>query len=110
MRLRHSLDLTGLWPLFHGQVFSASEVARGKPFPDLFLHAAARMGAAPESCLVIEDSVPGIRAARAAGMGVLGFTGGGHWAHDRTGADLLAAGAERVLRGHRDLAPLVAAA
>ncbi len=71
-------------------------VARGKPFPDLFLYAAEQMGVAPGRCVVIEDSVPGVTAARAAGMPVLGFCGGGHWAHDRAGADLLAAGALRV--------------
>ena len=108
VRLRHSLGLTGLLPLFEGRIFSSTEVARGKPFPDLFLHAAARMGAELEACLVIEDSVPGVTAARAAGMRVLGFTGGGHWSHDRAGADLLAAGAARVFRDHRDLAGLIA--
>ena len=61
VRLRHSLTLTGLLPLFSGHVFSSAQVARGKPFPDLFLFAAERMGAAPASCLVIEDSVPGGR-------------------------------------------------
>jgi HAD superfamily hydrolase (TIGR01509 family) len=95
-RLRHALALTGLLDLFGGHVFSATMVARGKPFPDLFLYAAGQMGVAPEACLVIEDSVPGVTAARAAGMPVLGFCGGGHWAHDRAGADLLAAGALRV--------------
>ncbi|GJE59225.1 HAD family hydrolase [Methylobacterium trifolii] len=108
VRLRHSLGLTGLLPLFEGRVFSSSEVPRGKPFPDLFLHAAACMGAAPETCLVIEDSVPGVTAARTAGMRVLGFTGGGHWAHDPTGADLTRAGAARVFSDYRDLGPLVA--
>ncbi|UHC15643.1 HAD family hydrolase [Methylobacterium currus] len=95
-RLRHALALTGLLEHFDGHVFSAAMVARGKPFPDLFLYAASEMGVAPEACVVIEDSVPGVTAARAAGMPVLGFCGGGHWAHDRAGADLLAAGALRV--------------
>ena len=108
VRLRHSLGLTGLLALFEGRIYSAVEVARGKPFPDLFLHAAARMGFPPHACLVIEDSVPGVTAARAAGMRVLGFTGGGHWGHDRDGADLLAAGAARVYHDHRDLAALLA--
>ena len=109
VRLRHSLTLTGLWPLFSEKVFSSSEVARGKPAPDLFLHAAARMGAAPETCLVIEDSVPGVTAARAAEMRVAGFTGGGHWGHDRAGGDLVAAGAGVVFRDYRDLARIVGA-
>jgi beta-phosphoglucomutase-like phosphatase (HAD superfamily) len=60
-------------------VFSASMVSRGKPAPDLFLLAAKEMGVEPQECLVIEDSVPGIRAARAAGMTVWRFTGGSHF-------------------------------
>lgn len=107
VRLAHSLGLTGLLPLFEGRIFSATMVARGKPAPDLFLHAAAAMGVAPERCLVVEDSVPGVTAARAAGMRVLGFTGGGHWSQDRAGADLIAAGAERVFSHHADLAGLI---
>ena len=109
VRLRHSLALTGLLPLFEGRLFSSSMVARGKPFPDLFLHAAACMGTAPRDCLVVEDSVPGVEAARAAGMRVVGFTGGGHWGHDRDGRDLADAGAERVFRDHRELDGLLGA-
>ncbi|MET9439074.1 HAD family hydrolase [Streptomyces sp. NPDC006551] len=55
-------------------IFSAEDVGRGKPAPDLFLHAAARMGVAPERCVVVEDSRLGVQAARAAGMDVYGFT------------------------------------
>lgn len=106
-RLAHSLGLTGLLPLFEGRIFSATMVSRGKPAPDLFLLAATEMGFAPGRCLVVEDSVPGVTAARAAGMRVLGFTGGGHWLHDSTGADLIAAGAERVYGHHCDLAGLI---
>lgn len=73
-----SLSVTGLADRFGNRVFSASMVARGKPAPDLFLLAAARMGATPERTVVVEDSVPGIEAARAAGMRALGFVGGGH--------------------------------
>lgn len=109
VRLRRSLTLTGLLPLFESRIFSSAEVARGKPFPDLFLHAAARMGAEPAACLVIEDSVPGVQAARAAGMRVAGFTGGGHWGHDRSGRDLLAAGAARVFTAHADLGRIIGA-
>jgi len=77
-RLELSLKVTGLAPFFEGRSFTASEVKCGKPAPDLCLHAAAKMGAAPENCLVIEDSEMGIRAARAAGMDVWHFAGGAH--------------------------------
>jgi HAD superfamily hydrolase (TIGR01509 family) len=77
-RLRQSLSLTGLLRWFTPHVFSATQVARGKPAPDLFLFAAAAMQMAPAMCVVIEDSVPGVEAAVAAGMRVIGFTGGGH--------------------------------
>lgn len=73
-----SLKLVGLDRLVNGRLFTASEVARGKPAPDLFLHAAARMGADPARCLVIEDSLTGVRAGLAAGMEVWRFTGGSH--------------------------------
>ncbi|MBE2275877.1 MAG: HAD-IA family hydrolase [Rhodobacteraceae bacterium] len=81
-RVEMSLRLVGLWDRLGGVTFTASEVARGKPAPDLFLHAAARMAVAPEECLVIEDSLTGIRAALAAGMEVWRFTGGSHMGPD----------------------------
>jgi HAD superfamily hydrolase (TIGR01509 family) len=69
-----SLQLTGLSRLFAREtLFSAAQVERGKPFPDLFLHAAAVMGAEPARCAVIEDTPSGVRAAVAAGMRVMGF-------------------------------------
>jgi HAD superfamily hydrolase (TIGR01509 family) len=74
--LRHTLGLTGLYQRFEGRIFSASEVAEGKPAPDLFLHAAARLGAEPAACVVVEDSRYGVEAARAAGMRAFGYTGG----------------------------------
>lgn len=74
--LRRKLKLTGLYDRFEGHIFSASEVVNGKPAPDLFLHAASRMGAAPSRCVVIEDSRYGVQAARAAGMEVLAYAGG----------------------------------
>ncbi|MER9232705.1 HAD family hydrolase [Mesorhizobium sp. M0622] len=77
-RIRYALEVTGLLGLLEPYLFSAAMVARGKPAPDLFLHAAAKMGAAPQNCLVVEDSPAGIAAARAAGMRVLAFTGGSH--------------------------------
>ena len=108
VRLRHSLTLTGLLPLFSGHVFSSAQVARGKPYPDLFLFAAERMGVAPDACLVIEDSVPGVTAALAAGMRVAGFTGGGHWKHDPTGADLAAAGAATIFTDFTNFRGIIA--
>ena len=75
-RLRFTLGLTGLWPLVEGRVFSAVEVAHGKPAPDLFWRAAARMGVEPDRCVVVEDSVYGVEAGVAAGMRVLGYAGG----------------------------------
>jgi HAD superfamily hydrolase (TIGR01509 family) len=74
--LRFKLELTGLYKRFAGHIFSATEVANGKPAPDLFLHAASRMGAAPADCVVVEDSRYGVQAARAAGMDVYGYAGG----------------------------------
>ena len=78
MRARRSLELVSLLDRFGDRLFTASQVADGKPAPDLFLHAAERMGHAPQRCLVVEDSVPGIDAALAAGMSVVCFTGGSH--------------------------------
>lgn len=77
-KIRHSLELTGLIRRFGAHLFSASQVTHGKPAPDLFLFAARTMGSAPQDCLVIEDSPAGVAGAKAAGMRVLGFTGGGH--------------------------------
>ncbi|KQU80044.1 hydrolase [Mesorhizobium sp. Root102] len=77
-RIRYALDVTGLLGLMEPHLFSAAMVPRGKPAPDLFLHAAASMRAHPRKCLVVEDSPAGITAARAAGMRVLAFTGGSH--------------------------------
>ncbi len=71
--LARVLASTNLLPFFDPNVFSAKMVACGKPAPDLFLFAAERMGHAPSECVVVEDSVPGIRAARAAGMRVIGY-------------------------------------
>ena len=95
-RLALCLAVTDLARYFDGRIFSASMVARGKPAPDLFLLAAARLECEPRHVLAIEDSAPGVVAARAAGMTVWGFTGGGHLADQRDGAALLDAGAERV--------------
>jgi HAD superfamily hydrolase (TIGR01509 family) len=75
-KIRKTLGLTNLLHRFEGRIFSSTEVAQGKPAPDLFLHAARQMNALPEQCIVIEDSKYGARAARAAGMRVLGYAGG----------------------------------
>ncbi|GAA2234102.1 MULTISPECIES: HAD-IA family hydrolase [Kitasatospora] len=72
-RLALSLEVTGLAPLFEDRVYSAADVARGKPAPDVFLHAAARMGVDPANAVVVEDSGPGVAAALAAGMACVGY-------------------------------------
>ena len=77
-RIRLSLSVTGLLDRFEPNIFSASMVSRGKPAPDLFLHASAEMGVAPGRCVVVEDSPAGIAAAKSAGMRVVAFTGGSH--------------------------------
>ncbi len=74
-KMRFTLGLTGLWDLFDGRIYSASQVPRGKPFPDLFLHAALDMNVQPFDCIVVEDSVPGVQAARSAGMRALAYAG-----------------------------------
>jgi HAD superfamily hydrolase (TIGR01509 family) len=102
-RVRHALRVTRLLPLFDPHVFSASQIARGKPAPDLFLFAPRQLGAAPEECVVVEDSTTGVEAAVAAGMPVVGFCGGSHCPGDH--ADRLsAAGCSRVFAGMPDLA------
>jgi HAD superfamily hydrolase (TIGR01509 family) len=102
-RVRHSLSVTGLLPWFDPHVFSASQVARGKPAPDLFLFAARQFGAPTEECVVVEDSMAGVEAAIAAGMPVVGFCGGGHCPADH--ADRLhAAGCSIVFARMPDLA------
>jgi D-ribulokinase len=95
-RLRFALRVTDYERLFAPNIFSAAEVSRGKPHPDLFLFAARAMGAAPRDCLVIEDSVAGVKAARAAGMTVFGFVGGSHFSAPEQAAELTAAGAHLI--------------
>ena len=95
-RVRHSLSLTGLLRFFEPYLFSAAQVARGKPAPDLFLFAAASMHAASGACAVIEDSPVGVRAAVTAGMRAIGFTGGSHCLAGHA-ESLRAAGAETVI-------------
>lgn len=107
-RLRHTLGMTGLWRHFVPYVFSATMVANGKPAPDLFLYAAERMSAAPRDCVVVEDSHAGVTAGRAAGMRVLGFTGGSHCGPGHA-AMLRAAGADAVFDDMTRLPELLAA-
>jgi len=95
-RVSHSLAVTGLSVYFNGRLFTSQMVKRGKPAPDLFLHAAAAMGADPHRTLVVEDSVSGVTAGKAAGMAVWGFIGGSHYAARDGRALLQAAGADRV--------------
>jgi len=101
-RLTLSLDVTGLSALFGNNVFSAVEVANGKPAPDLFLLAARRLGEDPSSCIVIEDSVLGVEAAGAAGMAAIGFAGASH-ANQGLAERLAAAGAEPVIHSMANL-------
>ncbi len=88
-RIRLSLTITGLIDRLDPHLFSASMVSNGKPAPDLFLHAAARMGVPAESCIVVEDSPAGIAAAKAAGMRVFAFAGGAHARTERHKAALM---------------------
>jgi HAD superfamily hydrolase (TIGR01509 family) len=103
-RLRFTLGLTGLLARFDGRIFSATDVPNGKPAPDLFLHAAASLGAEPERCAVVEDSRYGVQAARAAGMRAFGYAGG------LTSADRLAGPATTVFEDMRSLPGLLRAA
>jgi HAD superfamily hydrolase (TIGR01509 family) len=95
-RVTFSLARAGLAVHFDGWLYTAQMVAHGKPAPDLFLYAAAKMQAEPARTLVIEDSVSGVAAARAAGMKVWGFVGGSHYESRDGRAILREAGADRV--------------
>jgi HAD superfamily hydrolase (TIGR01509 family) len=94
--LRVKLKRVGLWHAFAPHVYSADHVTHAKPAPDLFLYAAGMLRVPASDCLVIEDSVNGVRAACAAGMRVWGFLGGAHHDED-SGGRLVAAGAERIV-------------
>ncbi len=99
-RVRFSLDVTGLAPLFGAHVYVTSMVPRPKPAPDVYLLAAARLGAAPADCVVIEDSPAGAAAALGAGMRAIGYAPGA------THAAMVASGA-RVIRSMAELADAV---
>jgi HAD superfamily hydrolase (TIGR01509 family) len=101
------LGLTGLLEHFDGKLYSCHHVDRPKPFPDVYLHAASQMGYAPESCVVIEDSVAGVKAGYAAGMRVLGYAPSDrHSSHQEA---LIAAGAKLVFDDMRQLLDLLKA-
>jgi HAD superfamily hydrolase (TIGR01509 family) len=106
--LSDNIRFAGLGDLFGDNVYSAKQVRRAKPAPDVFLFAASQMGHDPKDCIVIEDSVPGVLAARRAGMAVIGFTGA---AHDASLMDnrLREAGVLSVARHMDDLPALVRA-
>ncbi|MDN5929425.1 MAG: HAD family hydrolase [Hyphomicrobiales bacterium] len=108
-RIRLSLSITGLLDQFEPHIYSATMVKRGKPAPDLFLHAARDMGMEPDDCLVIEDSPAGVEAAKAAGMRVFGFTGGSHALAGGLAAALALLEPDAVFDDMRLLPSLVAA-
>jgi HAD superfamily hydrolase (TIGR01509 family) len=101
-RIRVSLESTDLIRFFEPNLFSASDVRNGKPAPDLFLHAAARMRVNPSECIVLEDSAVGVAAGVAARMTVIGFVGGSH-AGPQLANQLRAAGAKAVINDMRTL-------
>ena len=106
-KIRHGLTCAGLYDTLAPHIFSATQVKRGKPAPDLFLFAANQMQAAAACCLVIEDSIPGVTGAIAAGMTVLGFHGGSH-CRPGHGDALRAAGASAIFDDMRQLPALIA--
>ncbi|MGB7406700.1 MAG: HAD-IA family hydrolase [Pacificimonas sp.] len=107
-KLIRKLKITGLFQLFSPHIYSADDVKMGKPAPDLFLHTAKQLGAQPERCAVIEDSVNGVLAARAANMIPIGFVGGGHADPGLCGR-LKASGAAVVVSNHSEIMDLLRA-
>lgn len=106
-KLRLGLETVGLYERFAPNVISGTLVARGKPEPDVFVFAAGWVKASPLHCAVVEDSVPGTRAAVRAGMRVLGFAGGSHCGPDH-GQHLQEAGASLSFTDMRELPKLLA--
>lgn len=102
-KLHAKLERVGLLHHFAPHVYSAEQVRYSKPAPDLFLFTAEQLGVRPERCLVIEDSINGVRAARAGGMRVFGYTGGGH-ADSELSERLRAAGADACFDDHGTIA------
>jgi HAD superfamily hydrolase (TIGR01509 family) len=105
--LQFKLEKVGLWDTFAPHVYSVDLLKRGKPAPDIFLYVARALSAEPSRRLVIEDSINGVLAGRAAGMIVWGFVGGGHCS-EATGAELKAAGAVRIIQNWADFTEVLA--
>jgi HAD superfamily hydrolase (TIGR01509 family) len=101
-RIRVSLETTDLIRFFEPYLFSSTDVGKGKPAPDLFLHAAGKMQVHPSDCIVVEDSPVGVAAAVAAGMTVIGYVGGSH-AGSQLGNHLVGTGARTVISDMRAL-------
>ena len=104
--LRDKLAVLGLTDRFGDNVFSAAMVERGKPHPDIFLHAAREMGVAPSEAIVVEDSVAGVRAGVAAGARVIGLLAGSH-VPDGHGERLAQAGAHHIADSFEEAAAVV---
>jgi HAD superfamily hydrolase (TIGR01509 family) len=100
-KMNITLGITGLLPRFAGRIFSVTQVARGKPAPDVYLFAARQLGAEPSACLVVEDTPPGVQAGVAAGMTVFGYCA--HTPEQK----LKAAGAHRTFDDLRALPGMV---
>lgn len=110
-RMAFTLEVSGLSKHFRETAFSVDDVARGKPAPDLFFHAAEKLGVRPADCIVLEDSPHGIEGARAAGMMPIGFVGGTHLAKKKEAhtAVLQDAGAQSVVETLLDFQSLISA-
>ena len=104
--IKHKLRRAALFEAFDPHIYSGELVARGKPFPDIYLHAAAQLGIDPGACVAVEDSINGVKSAVAAGMTAIGFVGGGHCS-PRLGSRLSDAGAIHVARDMPDLAQIL---
>jgi HAD superfamily hydrolase (TIGR01509 family) len=103
-KMQTTLGITGLLPQFRGKMYSVTEVARSKPFPDVFLHAARQQRVAPADCAVIEDTPTGVRAGVAAGMTVFGYCA------LTPKQRLIDAGARHLFERMRDLPGLISGA
>ena len=109
-KLKIELTRGELWDRFRPYVFSAHDLENNmrKPEPDIFLHAANEFDVKPDNCVVVEDSVSGVLGGKAAGMRVIGFTGGSH-SHQGHADSLTDAGAETVVRRLLDIPPIIEA-